>query len=338
MNRKRILPYSPYVIIFIGVVSIPLLTQEPYVFHILCLIGINTIFACSLNVILNIGELNLAHAAFMGIGAYASTVMVMRLGLSFWIALPAASCVTAMFSLLIGLLTLRFRGAYFLLFTFLFAELVRILFSNFWIDLFGGIPGLTNIPTPSIKVGNLMQLKFDSKISFFYLILVFTVGTVLILRRIDTSRIGMVFGGISQSESLAESIGINTMRFKILGCAIGCFFAGMAGSLYAHFVGIITPSDFAIHAVLPPIAYVVVGGMGSVFGPVIGTAFLMVLSHFFLRQFGFYELLLYGMIIVLIIRFMPEGLISIPRLFTTWLTSNRCQTSNKVKGYESPRN
>jgi branched-chain amino acid transport system permease protein len=135
----------------------------------------------------------------------------------------------------------------------------------------------------------------------------------------------MVFRGISQSETLAESIGISTMKFKILGCAIGCFFAGMAGSIYAHFVGIITPSDFAIHSVLAPIAYVVVGGMGSVFGPVIGTVFLMILSHFFLRQFGFYELLLYGIIIVLIIRFMPEGLIKIPRVFSSWYASSKWQ-------------
>lgn len=323
MNRKRLLPRVVYPAILIMLVSIPLFTHEPYVFHILCLIGINIIFACSLNAILNIGELNLAQAAFMGIGAYASTLMVMRLGLSFWIAMPAAALISAAFSLMIGLLTLRFRGAYFLLFTFLFAELVRILLSNFWIGLFGGIPGLTNIPAPSLEISGIFTVKFDSKVSFYYLILILTVGTVFILRRVDTSRIGMVFDAISQSDSLAESIGINTMRLKILGCAIGCFFAGIAGSIYAHFVGIITPSDFAIHSVLPPIAYVVVGGMGSVFGPVIGTVFLMVLSHFFLRQFGFYELLLYGMIIVVIIRFMPEGLISIPRLLTTWYTSKR---------------
>ena len=90
--------------------GVPLITTEPYVFHILCLIGINVIFACSLNAILNIGELNLAQAAFMGIGAYASTLLVMRLGLSFWIALPAAALITAVFSLPIGFLTLRFRG------------------------------------------------------------------------------------------------------------------------------------------------------------------------------------------------------------------------------------
>jgi branched-chain amino acid transport system permease protein len=164
-----------------------------------------------------------------------------------------------------------------------------------------------------------------------YLILCLTVLTVVVLRRIDASRIGMIFNAISQSESLAESIGISSMKFKILGCAVGCFFAGMAGSVYAHFVGIITPSDFSIHSVLAPIAYVVVGGMGSVFGPVLGTVFLMALSHFFLRQFGFYELLIYGIIIVLIIRFMPEGLISVPRVVSAaWESSRR----GKVKGYE----
>jgi branched-chain amino acid transport system permease protein len=95
----------------------------------------------------------------------------------------------------------------------------------------------------------------------------------------------------------------------------------LAGSLYAHFVGIITPQDFSVHAVLVPIAYVVVGGMGNIYGPVLGTSFLMVLSHFYLRQLGLYELLTYGIIIVLIIRFMPEGLISLPRVVTPWFAN-----------------
>jgi branched-chain amino acid transport system permease protein len=294
--------------------AMPFFTREPYVFHILCLIGINTIFATSLNTILSIGELNLGHAAFMGIGAYASTLLVTRVGLSFWIALPASSLIAATFSLLTGLLTLRFRGAYFLLFTFLFAELIRILLSNFGIGLFGGIPGITNIPRPCIDIAGIFLITFDSKIEFYYLILASTIITIFILNRIHNSRTGMIFNAISQSESLGESIGISTIKFKILGVAIGCFFAGMAGSLYAHFVGVITPSDFGIHTVLAPIAYVVVGGMGTVMGPVIGTAFLMTLSHFLLRQLSFYELLVYGIIIVAIIRFMPTGLISIPRL------------------------
>lgn len=333
MTNPRLLPRVSGWVILLLLVAIPLFTAEPYLFHILCLIGINVIFACSLNAILNIGELNLAQAAFMGIGAYASTLLTTRLGLSFWIAMPLASFVSAIVSLLIGLLTLRFRGAYFLLFTFLFSELVRVLLSNFWIGLFGGIPGLTNIPKPRIDLGSTLLVTFDSKIAFYYLILFLTVLTIVVLRRIDSSRIGMIFKAISQSESLAESIGISTMKFKILGCAVGCFFAGMAGSLYAHFVGIITPSDFSIHAVLGPIAYVVVGGMGSVFGPALGTVFLMVLSHFFLRQFGFYELLIYGIIIVFIIRFMPEGLISVPRVLSAWWTSSGWK-GRKVKGYE----
>lgn len=309
-------------VILVILAVMPFFTREPYVFHILCLIGINIIFAASLNAILNIGELNLAQAAFMGIGAYASTLLVTMAGLSFWVALPLASLVTATVSLFIGLLTLRFKGAYFLLFTFLFAELIRILLSNFGIGLFGGIPGITNIPKPRIDLPGFLLITFDSKIEFYYLILVISLITILILGRIDRSRTGMIFDAISQSDSLAESIGISSMKFKVLGVAIGCFFAGVAGSLYAHFVGIITPSDFAVHSVLAPIAYVVVGGMGTVIGPVIGTTFLMILSHFFLRQLGFYELLVYGIIIVVIIRFMPEGLISIPRLLSSWFFKN----------------
>jgi branched-chain amino acid transport system permease protein len=312
IKRDIVVP-TCYTGLLILLFAIPLITQEPYTLHILCLIGINIIFACSINAILNVGELNLGQAAFMGIGAYSSTLLVMRLNLSFWFALPIAMIITAIVSLPMGYVTLRFKGAYFLLFTFLFAELVRVLLSNFWIGLFGGIPGLTNIPRPFIHIRSLLQVNFSSKAHFYYLILILTLFTIFVMQRIDRSRIGMVFKAISQSDALAESIGISSMKVKLLGCAMGCFFAGMAGSLYAHFVGVITPPDFSLHAVLAPIAYVVVGGIGSVLGPVIGTVFLMMLSHFFLRQFGLYELLIYGVIIVFIIRFMPEGLISLPR-------------------------
>ncbi len=307
-----------YWAIFIGLFFLPLFTKESYIFHIFCLIGINIIFACSLNTILNIGELNLAQTTFMGIGAYISALIVMRLALPFWIAMPIAMMVSATISLAIGFLTLRFKGAYFLLFTFLFAELVRVLLSNFWIGLFGGVPGLTNIPRPSMSIPGLFSIKFSSNIEFYYLIMILVLVTIFVMRRIDMSRLGLLFKAISQSESLAESTGLSAMKFKILGCAIGCGFAGLAGSLYAHFVGIITPHDFSIHAVLAPVAYVVVGGMGSVYGPVLGTTFLMALSHFYLRQFGLYELLIYGVIIIMIIRFMPEGLISIPRNVSHW--------------------
>jgi len=318
MNKRRRVTYIGCSAFLAFLFLIPLITREPYVFHILCLIGINIIFACSLNTILNIGELNLAHAAFMGIGAYTSTLLVMKLSFPFWFAMPLAMVASAIVSLALGILTLRFKGAYFLLFTFLFAELVRILLSNFWIDIFGGIPGLINIPRPTINIFGLFRTNFKSNIDFYYLIMVLVIFTIFVMRRIDASRLGMIFRAISQSESLAESTGISAMRFKILGCAIGCCFGGLAGSLYAHFVGIITPQDFSIHAVLAPVAYVVVGGMGSIFGPVLGTTFLMVLSNFYLRQLGLYELLIYGVIIVVIIRFMPEGLISLPRVVASW--------------------
>ncbi|MEN6379870.1 MAG: branched-chain amino acid ABC transporter permease [Synergistaceae bacterium] len=318
MNKQRAAAYIIYGACCLLLFAVPLITKEPYVFHVLCLISINIIFACSLNAILNIGELNLAHAAFMGIGAYTSTLLVVKLSFPFWLAMPIAMMVAGIISLPVGFLTLRFKGAYFLLFTFLFAELVRIILSNFWIGLFGGIPGLTNIPRPSIRIPSLFQTNFSSNIDFYYLIMILVIFTIFIMRRMDISRIGMVFRAISQSESLVESTGISAMKFKILGCAIGCGFAGMAGSLYAHFVGIITPNDFSVHAVLAPIAYVVIGGMGNILGPVLGTTFLMILSHFYLRETGLYELLIYGLIIVVIIRFMPEGLISLPRMAVSW--------------------
>ncbi len=316
MHKKRRHTHYIYAGFILFLLIVPLLIKETYFIHIFCLIGINIIFACSIQTILNIGELNFAQAGFMGIGAYATTLFVMKLHISFWLAMPAAVIITAIASLPIGFLTLRFKGAYFLLFTFLFAELIRIVLSNFWIDIFGGIPGLTNIPSPSINIPGFLKITFNSDVHFYYLIVILTLFTVFFLRRLDKSTMGMVLKAIGQSDVLAESVGINCMKFKVMICAVGCLFAGLAGSLYAPFVGIITPYDFSINAILLPIAYVVIGGTESVYGPVTGTFILMILSNLFLRQLGLYEMLIYGLIIVFVIRFMPGGLISLSSRFS----------------------
>ena len=142
----------------------------------------------------------------------------------------------------------------------------------------------------------------------------------------------MVFSAITQSDILSESVGISRTKSKIIGFVICCFFAGMAGSIYAHFIGIITPHDFSIQAMLIPVAYVVIGGIGSTFGPVIGTTLLMILSHFLLRYLGFYELLIYGCIIVLMIRFMPQGIIGLPHQITSWINKAK-EVRKDLKAY-----
>jgi len=262
----------------------------------------------------------------MGIGAYTSTLLSIRLNLTFWLTLPFAGIVSMMIALPVGYITLRLKGAYFLMLTFAFAEIMRVLLSNFWIGFFGGIPGITNIPSPSINIPGLFQINFMSKVHYYYLALVLMLFTILMIYRIERSWIGMVFSAIREADTLAEAVGINRMRQKVLAFVIGCFFAGIAGSFYAHFIHIITPNDFDIHSLLLPIAYMIIGGVNSVAGPVAGTGVLMILSHFLLRQFGFYEMLIYGILTVIFILLLPQGLIGLPQQISFWVTKIRNRT------------
>ena len=292
-------------------IAVPIiLRSSPYMVHIFCLMFYYIIYSCSLYMIFSVGELSLAHAAFVGIGAYTSTLLMMKLNLSFWLALPTAAIASAMAALPIGYLTLRLKGMYFILVTLAFAEIVRVILSNFWIDVLGGIPGITNIPHPSITA---LSIDFSSKAHFYYLGLALVIISFLVMCRIEKSRIGLVFSSIRECENLAESVGINRMKHKKIAFVIGCFFASIAGSFYAHFVGIITPDDFALHGMLLPAAYMIIGGVGSIFGPLIGTIVMTSLSYFALKELAAFEMLAYGIIVILVLLFLPQGLISIPQ-------------------------
>ena len=334
MAKKDLVRKAAWIILLIFLFLIPIITSETYTLHIFCFIAFQVIFASSLRLVLSVGELSLAHAAFMGIGAYTSALVSIKLNLSFWLALPMAGVVSMVIALPIGYISLRLRGAYFLMLTFAFAEIIRMLLSNFWIGFFGGIPGITNIPSPSIIIPGFLRIDFMSKAHYYYLALVLTLLTIFTMQRIEKSRIGMVFNAIKEADILAEAVGINRMRQKVLAFTIGCFFAGIAGSFYAHFIHIITPHDFALHALMLPAAYMIIGGMSSVAGPVVGTVVLMLLSHFFLRQFGFYEMLIYGILTVVFILLMPQGLIGLPRQVSLLLSrlGGRMRAQDKNNG------
>ena len=311
LNTKPV-KYIAYLVLVALLFLLPLAIRDTYTLHLLCYIALNIIFAGSLRLIMAVGELSLAHAAFMGIGAYASALLTLRLDLQFLLALPLSGIIAAVIAYPIGLITLRLKGAYFLLITFAFAEVIRIILSNYWIGIFGGVPGITGIPAPVISFGTLLHFELSSKIQYYYLALVLMLLSVFAMRRLEKSRIGLVFDAIREEEILAESVGINRMRQKVLAFVIACFFAGIAGCYYAHFLHIITPHDFALHAILLPSAYVIIGGMGTIAGPVVGTTVLMLVSNFVLQEFGYYEMLIYGVLMVLVIILVPQGLISLP--------------------------
>ncbi|MBI4620499.1 MAG: branched-chain amino acid ABC transporter permease [Desulfobacterales bacterium] len=311
MNRKH---YTKNFII-LGTIAflliIPLLSSDPYHLQVLMVLLLNIILAISLWVIMTVGQLSLAHAAFMAVGAYTSALLVMKLGLPFWLAMPASGIMAAILALVIGSITLRLKGAYFLLVTFAFGEIVILIFSNFWESLFGGVSGLIGVPPPDpISIPFIPQVRFVSKVPLYYLALSLTLITVLTIYRLKNSRLGLTFGALKEGDLLAECIGIDIMKYKVMAFTVGCFFAGIAGSLYAHSFVVVTPIDFSFYHSVYILIYVVVGGESSFLGPILGASVLTLFSEI-LRKFGHYESIGYGIALILVMLFLPSGIISL---------------------------
>ena len=312
MNKTTLLKnYSWLIAIGILLLMMGMITRDPYVMHIFISLLINIILAASLWLIFISGEMSLAHISMMAIGAYTSAVLVMKAGFSFWLAMPMSGLMSAIISLIIGYPALRLKGFAFFMVTFAFAEILIIILSNFWQDVLGGHTGLFGIKVPSsIIIGNL-GIAFNTKIAQYYLGLFVTVLSLLFIYAAANSRFGKISRAIAQADSLAESVGINTLGHKMTAFAIGGFSAGIAGSLNAHFYSVIAPGDFSISYMILIAASVIVGGATNIYGPIIGAS-LFSLLPVILSGLGHLEVLITGVILILSMRFLPGGLISLP--------------------------
>lgn len=306
----------PLGILLAASILFPIVLPDPYWMDVAIFIFIFIILSAGLRLVISTGQVSFAPPALAAIGGYCSGGLSVSLGLSMWWALPAAGLATGLASLGIGYPTLRLKGVYFFLITFMFSSLVGVLFGNFWIPVLGGFRGLLNIPRPGpISIPGLGLINFQNDISFYYLTLIITAAGVWVLYRMEKSRFGLVFGAIENAGLLAESVGINLMKYKLLAFVIAGVFSGVAGSLFAHYRRIITPYDFDLNFGILLFIYTVVGGMGTITGPILGVIFLRFLADP-LRQFGVYETMILGFILILFLRFIPGGLISLPQLFT----------------------
>lgn len=302
-------PLSLLLVLVIIVLLIPLVTQDKYYLHILIIMAIFILLTASLRLIFLTGQPSLGHSAFMAIGAYTSAVLAINLGLSFWLALIAAGVTAGIAAALIGIPILRLKGIYFFLVTFAFVELVRMAFNTFWRDVLGGPWGKYNIPGPGrISIPGLFTVNLGDRIPFYYLTVVLVLISLIILYRIERSRMGLVFKAIGGTDDLAEHVGIHLMGYKVFAFAIGCFFAGIAGSVYAHYHGVITPPDFGWVESNYIIFYMIVGGVGSFAGPVLGASVLTFARTFF-SAFPYYTGLTFGILLIAVMMFMPEGLV-----------------------------
>jgi len=295
-----------HLIVLIVLLTLPVATRDPYFLNLFITVGIWTTSVWGVRLIMSTGQLTLGHAAYMAVGAYASTLLTMKAGLSFWLAFPLAGMISSLIALLIGYPILRIKGVYFSIITFAFAEIIRLIIVH-WPDVLGGYGGIPNIPPPQ----PIFSIRFTSRVPFYYLILAISLATYLFMVRIEKSRLGRIFSSIHESDTLAESIGINIMKYKMIAFCLGCFFAGLSGSFYAHYFNFTSPEFFTIWQSIYCLIFVIVGGVGSVLGPFLGSLFMTLVPEF-LRVAKEYEPVVYAIILILIMFLLPGGLVTLP--------------------------
>ena len=284
---------------------VPLVLRDPYYQHILNVAFLSAISIYGFNIISGLtGQYNFAHAGFVGIGAYTSAILASTFAFPVVLSMIAAVVVTGFFGLVIGFPALRTRGVYFSLTTLGFGMILFIVFEN-WIELTGGPMGLTGIP--SLKIS---AIGFDSgsKTGFYYLSLLFLAMTIYINRQLFFSKLGRSMLAVRENEDLAQSIGISIVRTKIIAFVLATMLLGLSGTLYAHYFRFISPVSFAIEETFRCLTMLVVGGVGTLAGPLVGSVIFTILPEF-LRELAQFQWIIYGVILMLCIAFMPEGLV-----------------------------
>jgi branched-chain amino acid transport system permease protein len=298
----------------------PTFLRDEYYIHILIMVFLNVLIASGLRVIMTTGLVSFCHAAFVAIGGYTSALCVTRLGMNSWLGLLLAMIIATIIAVAFGLILLRLKGAYFFIATTAFGEIVLLTFTRFP-EPFGGAAGSMNIPPPSpIHLGGIMTVTFGSKMSFYYYALALTLLLLLISYRLDRGRMGAIWTGIQEAEPLAQSLGINVMLYKTVAFCIGCSMAAAAGAFQAHYYSHISPGGFGFFALVNYLVFVVIGGSGRFSGPILGAALLTIFSEFlsFYEQYAMYQTIVYGFVLILVVMFLPQGVVSLPGRISSW--------------------
>lgn len=297
----------------VGLVAlVPLANPDPYFVHILVLSLMHAALASSWNLLCGYaGLFSFGHQAFFGLGAYASALLAMKAGLTPWLGLFAGGAAAALAGLLIALPCLRLRAPpYIAIATLGFGEICRFTGMNL-VGLTRGELGLWGIPAfPTVALPGLPRIAFAAnRLPYFYVMLALFVGMMAGIRWVLRSPFGLALKSIRESQDAAESLGVDVVRTKVLIFTGTSFLAGVVGSFYAHYVLILTPSSvLSVAVMVEVVAMTLVGGLGTFLGPAAG-AFGITLVLEYLRALGEYRLLIYGVLLVLIILFMPEGVV-----------------------------
>lgn len=275
-----------------------------YILHIATMVVLTIPLALSVNLTLKLDQLSLAQPAFMGVGAYTSALLTMRLGVPPVLSLLSGGMLAILISLVFGPIFLRIKGVYFVLLTYAFSQVVNLIFQE-WTSLFGGNNGLYGIPRFS-----LFGWSFDTIGSYYALGLVVAALFFAVMLAIEKSDMGAIFGALNEDESFCRSIGCNAHSWRVAAFVMSSFMAAIAGGLYAFYIGFISPDVFGFQATIDLIVMNVVGGTGAVLGPVLGALVIVPLLEL-LREAKEYQLLVYGFCLIFFVLFFRQGIVSL---------------------------
>jgi branched-chain amino acid transport system permease protein len=293
-------------------IALPFLVPKYYL-HLLILTGIYCIAVFGLNVVMGYtGQASLCQASFFGIAAYASALLTLRLGLSFWAAAPISILLIVMLSAFLGVVTLRLVSHYFAICTFGLSEIALIVLNN-WISVTNGPGGIQDVRPPEpIPVFPLSLIDFSSRLHYYYFVLFFLLLIIFFVAWIMRTRTGHAFLAIREDQELAQAEGIHVMKYKVYSFVISAIIASIAGCLYAHYLKFLTPEMFTILESLNMVIVLLIGGTGTIAGPILGSVINVVIPEL-LNVVPEQRMIAYGVFVILFIVFIPEGLVGLTR-------------------------
>lgn len=305
--------------LLIGTLLFPLIISDLFIIRLSVVAGVFILLASAHNILMKVGQLSLGPVAFYGLGAYTSAILTTRYHVPFVAAFLLAGVVATVAGWLIGRLTLKMRTAYFVLVTLGFAEFFRLVALN-WTAVTNGPMGITAVPPPAAW--------FKGYIPYYYFILLLVVIVLVALYRMEHSTIGRAMRAIRENEPLAQSVGISSYRYMMLAALLSSFIIGLGGAFYAHFFQFVGPEILVFDLTILIVVMVIAGGRATIAGPVFGAILFTILPEV-LRAAAEWRMAIYGLLLMLIMLFMPDGIL--PALQQLWkrLTSGRLQGAGK---------
>jgi branched-chain amino acid transport system permease protein len=302
---------------------LPFFADNKYYLHIFIFIFLNIIWAGTLRLIWTTGQIAFGHGAFVGLGGFSSAALALSAGLPVWLCIILGGLVGLICAILLGYSSMRVKSTYFTVITWGFGEMLVYVYLRMK-EPFGGAAGLNHIPQPANFTIPLLNILVDwnTKVPYYFAAMLLMLISVYILYRLEKSRYGLIFASLLQGDIVAQSVGVNLIRYKVLAFAIACFLASIAGAFYSTYASAISTNDVSTLLTIMLGCYILVGGMNMFGGFIIGVVLLIIVGEL-LSGYAVFKSMFYAALIVIVLMFGPEGLVGLPTLFSTLIARLR---------------